>query len=81
MATDGSGMTAMRSLTVKVVDTDEAGVVELSSQDALIGVELTATLKDSDGGVPDSGKFTGVTWVWDSLIATDTTNARYSTLT
>ena len=26
----------------------------LSSQDALIGVELTATLTDSDGGVPDS---------------------------
>ena len=49
----------MRSLTVKVVDTDEMGMVELSSQDALIGVELTATLMDSDGGVPAPGKFTG----------------------
>ena len=64
MATDGSGMTAMRSLTVKVVDTDEMGMVELSSQDALIGVELTATLKDSDGGVPDPGTFTGQKWQW-----------------
>ena len=65
MASDGE-MTAMRSLTVKVIDTDEAGMVELSSQDALIGVELTATLKDSDGGVPDPAKFTGVTWQWET---------------
>ena len=72
VATDGSGMTAMRSLTVKVVDTDEMGMVELSSQDALIGVELTATLKDSDGGVPDPAKFTGQKWQWYSLIAVDT---------
>ena len=42
VASDGE-MTEERSLTVKVVDTDEMGMVELSSQDALIGVELTAT--------------------------------------
>ena len=77
VATDGSGMTAMRSLTVKVVDTDEMGMVELSSQDALIGVELTATLKDSDGGVPDPAKFTGVTWVWERDV--DTENAETNT--
>ena len=71
VASDGE-MTAMRSLTVKVVDMDEAGMVELSSQDALIGVELTATLMDSDGGVPAPGKFTGVTWQWYSLTAADT---------
>ena len=71
VASDGE-MTAMRSLTVKVIDADEMGMVELSSQDALIGVELTATLKDSDGGVPDPAKFTGVTWQWYSLTATDT---------
>ena len=65
-------MTAMRSLTVKVIDSDEAGMVELSSQDALIGVELTATLKDSDGGVPAPAKFTGVTWQWYSLMAAET---------
>ena len=34
----------------------------LSSQDALIGVELTATLTDSDGGVPDPRELTGITW-------------------
>ncbi len=71
VASDGE-MTAMRSLTVKVVDMDEAGMVELSSQDALIGVELTATLKDSDGGVPDPAKFTGVTWQWYSLSEVNT---------
>ena len=72
VASDGE-MTAMRSLTVKVVDTDEMGMVELSSQDALIGVELTATLKDSDGGVPDAGHVhRPVTWQWYSLVATGT---------
>ena len=71
VASDGE-MTAMRSLTVKVIDTDEEGMVELSSQDALIGVELTATLKDSDGGVPAPATFTGVTWQWYSLIALET---------
>ena len=54
--------TATRSVTVKVTDSDEGGKVELSSQDALIGVELTATLTDSDGGVPDPRELTGVTW-------------------
>ena len=37
-------------------------MVELSSQDALIGVGLTATLTDSDGGVPDLGQIMGQDW-------------------
>ena len=57
--------TATRSVTVKVTDSDEGGKVELSSQDALIGVELTATLTDSDGGVPDPRDLTGITWTWE----------------
>ena len=68
VASDGE-MTAMRSLTVKVTDADEAGTVELSSQDALIGVALTATLKDSDGGVPQAGVLTSVKWSWHVLAA------------
>ena len=56
--------TAMRSVTVKVTDSDEPGKVELSSQDALIGVELTATLMDSDGGVPNLGQIMGQEWEW-----------------
>ena len=63
VASDGEN-TAMRSVTVKVTDSDEGGKVTLSSQDALIGVELTATLTDSDGGVPDPAVLTGVTWQW-----------------
>ena len=70
-ASDGVN-TAPRSVTVKVTDSDEDGKVELSSQDALIGVELTATLTDSDGGVPDPRELTGVTWQWYSLIAATT---------
>ena len=61
VASDGKN-TAMRSVTVKVTDADEGGKVTLSSQDALIGVELTATIADSDGGVPDPSVLTGVTW-------------------
>ena len=43
VASDGVN-TATRSVTVKVTDADEGGKVTLSAQDALIGVELTATL-------------------------------------
>ena len=58
-ASDGE-MYADRMVTVKVTDADEGGKVELSSQDALIGVELTATLTDSDGGVPTPGSLTSI---------------------
>ena len=49
-ASDGV-MHADRDVTVKVTDADEGGKVELSPPDAQIGVELTATIADSDGGV------------------------------
>ena len=65
--------TATRSVTVKVTDSDESGKVKLSSQDALIGVELTATLTDSDGGVPDPRDLTGVTWQWTKSETADGT--------
>ena len=68
VASDGAN-TATRSVTVKVTDADEAGKVTLSSQDALIGVELTATLADSDGGVPDEDRFMRQEWQWYSLTA------------
>ena len=68
VASDGVN-TATRSVTVKVTDADEAGKVTLSSQDALIGVELTATLADSDGGVPDEDRFMRQEWQWYSLVS------------
>ena len=46
------GLYADRMVTVKVTDADEAGEVELSTQNAVVGIELTATLTDSDGGAP-----------------------------
>ena len=64
MASDGA-MTAMRPVTVKVIDVDEMGEVELSSRSAQIGVPITATLKDSDGGVPNPAPLTGLTWTWE----------------
>ena len=54
---------------VKVIDVNEDGMVTLSSQDAQIGVELTATLKDDDGGVPDAAQITDQSWTWYSLDA------------
>ena len=68
VASDGVN-TVMKSLTVKVTDVDEGGKIALSSQDALIGIELTATLTDSDGGVPNDDVLTGVKWQWYSLTA------------
>ena len=56
---------ADRMVAVKVTNAEEAGKVTLSSQDPLIGVELTATLSDSDGGVPNLAQFTDQKWTWD----------------
>ena len=59
--------TADRMVTVKVTDADELGEVELSSQDATIGIELTAQIVDSDGGAPDSARFIDQVWTWHRL--------------
>ena len=59
-------LNADRTVTVKVTDADEAGVVDLSSQDAEIGVELTATLTDSDTGAPNTAQFIDQVWTWYS---------------
>ena len=56
-ASDGT-LNADRMVTVKVTDVAEEGTVTLSSEEALVGVELTATLTDLDGGVSASGQIT-----------------------
>ena len=79
VASDG-GRTATRSATVKVIDdTAEKGKITLSSQEALIGTAITATLTDSDGGAhPTSYKvypsdgISRVTWEWHRLAAANT---------
>ena len=70
-ASDGK-LSADRMVTIKVTDADEAGEVEVP-QDALIGVELTATLTDSDTGAPDPAEFIDQVWQWHRLVAVDTT--------
>ena len=49
---------ATRPVTVMVIDQPEEGTVKLSTVAPKEGVALTASLKDSDGGVAD------VTWQW-----------------
>ena len=63
IASDGSNQ-AMRSLTVKVTDWEEAGKATLSTQDARIGTPIMAELEDSDGGVTD------IEWQWHRIGAT-----------
>ena len=72
-ASDGV-LSADRMMTVKVTDADEAGEVDLSSQDAMIGIELTATLTDSDTGAPDPARFIDQAWTWHRIVA-DTAQA------
>ncbi len=50
---------ATRSMTVMVTDVEEPGVVTMSSVQPKEAIALTASLKDSDGGVTD------ITWQWE----------------
>ena len=68
-ASDGV-LSADRMVTIKVTDADEAGEVEVP-QDALIGVELTATLTDSDTGAPNTAQFIDQQWSWHVFDAGD----------
>ena len=68
MYTDGhgSGKTEMATTTGMVTAVqDQEGMVALSSMTPVVGVELTATLADPDGGV------TGTTWQWSRSDAMD----------
>ena len=62
-ASDGT-MSADRMVVVKVTNVVEPGKVALSPEDAVPGVELTATLTDPEGGVSASGQITGERWTW-----------------
>ena len=50
---------------VKVTNVNEEGKVTLSGARPVVGVEMTATLADEDGFVPDT-----VTWTWHMLDTT-----------
>ena len=68
-ASDGSNV-GKRDVTVKVTNFNEEGKVTLSGSRPTIGVEITATLADEDGFVPDT-----VTWTWHRLVATTAEDA------
>ena len=70
-ASDGT-MSADRMVVVKVTNVVEDGKVALSPEDAVPGVELTATLTDPEGSVSASGQITGERWTWHNL-GTDAT--------
>ena len=60
IATDSTGKkSAPRNVTVIVTDVEELGMVTLSSVQPKVAIELTASLKDSDGGVEN------ITWQWE----------------
>ena len=72
VASDGTEE-AMRSVTVKITDSDEAGEITLSTENPVAGTPVVATLTDSDGDVIN------VDWTWYALTeaqaADDTTIA------
>ena len=57
-ATDSVGRTGTKDVTVEVDNVDEPGAVTLSPTQHRVGVPITATLKDDDGGVY------GEVWQW-----------------
>ena len=68
-ATDSEGRTGTKDVTVEVTNDDEDGTVTLSPTQHRVGVPITATLKDDDGGVY------GEMWQWYDGDITDADNA------
>ena len=58
-ASDG-GLTSSLNVNVTITNEDEAGAIDLSSQQPQADTPLTATLEDPDGNLA------GDTWVWES---------------
>ena len=65
VASDGTNQ-AERSVTVKITDSDEAGMITLSPENPVAGSAVTATLTDSDGDVINVG------WSWYALTTAQT---------
>ena len=67
-ASDGT-MNADRALIIKVInDAGEGGKVTVSPEDAVVGVELTATLAHIEGGVAASGQIANEMWQWEKQV-------------
>ena len=58
IATDPNSLSSRVSLTITVTNEDDAGAITLSSRAPVVGVDLTASVTDPDGGV------TNIVWTW-----------------
>ena len=68
-ASDGT-MNADRALIIKVInDATEGGKVTVSPEDAVVGVEQTATLAHMEAGVAASGQIANQMWQWQRAAA------------
>ena len=74
-ASDGTN-SAMEEVTIAVTNVEEPGTVMLSNLQPQVGVEITATLTDPDGG----GTTASPTWMWlrGSSVIVDETGAAYT---
>ena len=70
--TDSGGNAVKQAVTVKVTNTDEDGMVTLSSEQPEVDIRLTASLADPDGASGSTPpldtnemRITGVTWEWE----------------
>ncbi len=58
IATDPNSLSSKVTLTITVTNEDDAGAITLSSQAPVVGIDLTASITDPDGGVSSIG------WTW-----------------
>ena len=58
IATDPNSLSSKVTLTITVTNEDDAGAITLSSQAPVVGVDLTASVTDPDGGV------SSIVWTW-----------------
>ena len=58
VATDPNSLSSKVTLTITVTNEDDAGAITLSSRAPVVGVDLTASVTDPDGGV------TNIVWTW-----------------
>ena len=58
VATDNDGQTASRNVAVTLTNVEEDGEVTLSNRQPEVGIPITASLTDPDGGIPST------TWQW-----------------
>ena len=72
IARDTRGKTAERDVTIRVINAEDPGTIKLSTQQAQVGIPITATLTDADG-VEGS-----INWQWSRFTASGTNDAGWT---